>query len=145
MPEIHAPMSPILIESPESMRQHARVYSASVPDGAVIALVGNLGAGKTHWTQGFVAGLGSDAVVTSPTFGLVHEYSDGRLPVFHFDFHRIGTADELLALGWDDYLDRQGIIIAEWADKFPELMPTSTHWIRIEALDDGRRRLFENI
>lgn len=133
---------PTLIQTPDAMRTHARVFAASVADGTVIALVGNLGAGKTHWTQGFVAGLNCDAAVTSPTFGLVHEYTGGRLPVFHFDFHRIDSADELLALGWDDYLDRKGIVIAEWADKFPELLPPSTQWIRIETMDGGGRLLF---
>lgn len=133
---------PTLIQTPDAMHAHARVFAASVADGTVIALVGNLGAGKTHWTQGFVAGLNCDAAVTSPTFGLVHEYTGGRLPVFHFDFHRIDSADELLALGWDDYLDRKGIVIAEWADKFPELLPPSTQWIRIETMDGSGRLLF---
>jgi tRNA threonylcarbamoyladenosine biosynthesis protein TsaE len=132
---------PVNIPSPEAMCDYGRAFAATAADGDVIALVGNLGAGKTHWTKGFVVGLGSDSTVTSPTFGLVHEYPGGRLPVFHFDFHRIDTADELLAIGWDDYLDRPGVIIAEWADKFPELLPPHTRWITIQALPDGTRRL----
>jgi tRNA threonylcarbamoyladenosine biosynthesis protein TsaE len=131
------------IPSPEAMHAHGRAFADAAPPGTVIALVGNLGAGKTHWTQGFVAGIGSDAAVTSPTFGLVHEYLGGRLPVFHFDFHRIDSSEELLAIGWDDYLDREGVIIAEWADKFPDLLPAGTKWIRIESLPDGGRLLFE--
>jgi len=132
---------PTHIPTPEAMHAHGGTFSTMATDGTVIGLVGNLGTGKTHWTKGFVAGLGSHAVVTSPSFGLVHEYPGGRLPVFHFDFHRIESPEELLAIGWDDYLDREGIVIAEWADKFPELIPQSANWIRIEALSNGGRRL----
>jgi len=132
---------PTHIPTPEAMHQHGREFAAKAKDGTVIALVGQLGAGKTHWTQGFVAGIGSDAAVTSPTFGLVHEYTGGRLPVFHFDFHRIDSAEELLAIGWDDYLDREGIVIAEWADKFHALMPPEASWIRIETPEGGGRQL----
>ena len=87
--------------------------------GDCLALVGDLGAGKTHFTKGIVAGLGCDAAVTSPTFTLVHEYRGGRLPVFHFDFYRLESAAELLAIGWDDYLDEGGVAIVEWADNSP--------------------------
>lgn len=109
--------------------------------GAVIALVGGLGAGKTHWTKGFVAALRGDEPVTSPTFPLVHEYRSGNLPVFHFDFYRVESAGELIALGWDEYLDEGGIVIAEWADKFPEIMPPETLWLRFSVEPDGARRI----
>ncbi len=135
---------PTHIPSPEAMHDHGRATAALAVDGTVIALVGNMGAGKTHWTQGFVAGIGSEAQVTSPTFGLVHEYPGGRLPVFHFDFHRIDTADELLAMGWDDTLDREGIVIVEWADKFPDLIPAAARWIYIEPTAEGTRLLTEH-
>src|SRR5882757_482906 len=91
--------------------------------GDVIALVGDLGAGKTHATKGIVAGLGSPMDVSSPTFTLVHEYTGGRLPVYHFDFYRLDSAAELPGIGWDDYLDANGLVIVEWADKFPEAIP----------------------
>jgi len=134
---------PTHIPTPEAMHAHGRAFADAALPGTVIALVGNLGAGKTHWTQGFVAGIGSNAAVTSPTFGLVHEYPGGRLPVFHFDFHRIDSSEELLAIGWDEFLDHNAVIIAEWADKFPELLPKATTWIHIEAHPDGGRRLIE--
>jgi tRNA threonylcarbamoyladenosine biosynthesis protein TsaE len=109
--------------------------------GTVIALVGGLGAGKTHWTKGFVAGLGSTSEVTSPTFGLVHEYRGGRLPVFHFDFYRLESAAELISLGWDEYTDSEAIIIAEWGDKFPEILPPQTHWLTFNIESDGSRTI----
>lgn len=107
--------------------------------GTVIALVGGLGAGKTHWTKGFVAGLGCVSEVTSPTFGLVHEYTGGHLSVFHFDFYRLESAEELISLGWDEYLDSGAIVIAEWGDKFPELLPTTTRWLTFQIEPDGSR------
>jgi tRNA threonylcarbamoyladenosine biosynthesis protein TsaE len=127
------------VESPEAMEALGRAAAAEARVGTVIALVGGLGAGKTHWTKGFVAGIGSTASVTSPTFGLVHEYSDGRLPVFHLDFYRLESATELLALGWDEYLDQGGVVIAEWGDKFPELLPTDTLWLEFTVENDGSR------
>ncbi|MEM1294832.1 MAG: tRNA (adenosine(37)-N6)-threonylcarbamoyltransferase complex ATPase subunit type 1 TsaE [Verrucomicrobiota bacterium] len=112
-----------------------REIAGSLGSGAVIALVGDLGAGKTHLTKGIVAGLVSSAEVTSPTFTLVHEYSDGRLPVFHFDFYRLDHPDELLAIGWDEYCESDGVVIVEWADKFPDLIPDGATWwiLRIDG------------
>ncbi len=111
--------------------------------GDVIALCGNLGAGKTQITRGIVVGMGSKAAVTSPTFTLVHEYLDGRLPVFHFDFYRMESAAEVIGIGWDEFLTEPGVIIVEWADIFPDLMPPNTRWLHIEALPDGSRRVTE--
>jgi tRNA threonylcarbamoyladenosine biosynthesis protein TsaE len=107
--------------------------------GAVIALVGGLGAGKTHWTKGLVAALGCRVEVTSPTFSLLHEYRGGPLTVFHFDFYRLEAAAEVLALGWDEYLEAGGLIIVEWADKFPELLPPDTIWLRFTVEPDAAR------
>ena len=123
------------------MENLGRTASAAAGAGTVIALVGGLGAGKTHWTKGFVAGMGSTAAVTSPTFGLVHEYSGGRLPLFHFDFYRLESAAELIALGWDEYLEQGGVIIAEWGDQFPELLPPDTIWLHFTTETDGSRSI----
>ena len=127
------------VKSPAAMEALGRATAPVVRPGSVIALVGGLGAGKTHWTKGLVAALGSPAEVTSPTFGLVHEYPGGRVPVFHLDFHRLENAAELIALGWDEYLESGGVIIAEWADKFPELLPADTLWRVFSIEQDGTR------
>ena len=121
------------------MEEMGRAAAAQVRPGDVIALIGGLGAGKTHWTKGLVAGLGSAAEVTSPTFGLVHEYSGGRLAVFHLDFYRLENAGELIALGWDEYLEADGVIIAEWGDKFPDLLPAGTVRLVFSIELDGSR------
>ncbi|MBN8458650.1 MAG: tRNA (adenosine(37)-N6)-threonylcarbamoyltransferase complex ATPase subunit type 1 TsaE [Verrucomicrobia bacterium] len=106
---------------------------------AVYALTGGLGAGKTHWTKGLVAGLGCPADVTSPTFSLVHEYRGGRLPVLHFDCYRLDRARDLLAIGWDEYLDEPAVVVVEWADLFPQLLPTGTKWLAFSVNPDGTR------
>jgi len=121
------------------MTELGRQAAGLASSGAVIALVGGLGAGKTHWTKGVVAALGSHADVTSPTFSLVHEYRGGRLTVFHFDFYRLETAAEVLALGWDEYLEAGGLTIVEWADKFADVLPQDTLWLRITVEPDESR------
>lgn len=108
-----------------------RECACELAPSSVIALVGDLGAGKTSFSKGLVAGLGYDGDVSSPTFTLLHEYVGGRLPVFHFDFYRLDSAEQLWDIGWDEYLSSQGVIIAEWADKFPEVLPPETTWIEL--------------
>ncbi len=127
------------IESVEEMMELGAVAARVAEAGAVIGLVGDLGAGKTHWVKGFVAEMGCMAEVTSPTFGLVHEYRGGRLPVSHFDFYRLGSAEELVALGWDEFFEDGGVVVAEWADKFPSLMPPETRWFYFTIGTDGVR------
>ena len=126
-------------ESVEMMEALGRAAGLAATPGIVIALVGGLGAGKTHWTKGFVAGTGSGNEVTSPTFGLMHEYAGGRFPVFHLDFYRLESAEELIALGWDELLEQNGAIIAEWGDKFPEILPRETIWLHFTVEPDGSR------
>ena len=110
----------------------------------MLALCGTLGAGKTHFVKGLVAGLGGDpADVTSPTFTLVNEYEGSRLPVFHFDFYRLEAEDELLAIGWDDYLSGGGLVVIEWADKFCRLLPDATRWFDLEAAAENVREISE--
>ncbi len=122
----------------EALGRAAAVQSGP---GTVIALVGGLGAGKTHWTKGFVAAAGSAAQVTSPTFGLVHEYAGGRFPIFHLDFYRLDSEDELIALGWDEMLEQDGVVIAEWGDKFPEALPHDAVWLHFTVEPDGSRTI----
>jgi tRNA threonylcarbamoyladenosine biosynthesis protein TsaE len=127
------------VESPDAMEELGRLYADRVVPGSVVALVGGLGAGKTHWTKGLVAGLGCAAEVTSPTFGLVHEYPGGRIPVVHLDFYRLESAEELIALGWDEYLESGAVVVAEWGDKFPALLPPDTQWLEFSIAADGGR------
>lgn len=111
--------------------------------GDVFALTGDLGAGKTQFVKGFVAGLGSRAEATSPTFVLVHEYTDGRLPVYHFDFYRIENREALLRLGFDDYIFGDGVSLIEWADRYADLIPEGAQWISF-ALQSENSRVITN-
>lgn len=111
--------------------------AAELAPGAVIALMGDLGAGKTSLVQGLVQALGGGEV-TSPTFSLVQEYRGVDLEVFHFDFYRVEHEHELIELGWDDYLERGGIVVVEWPTLFPEILPRETRWLKMSHEGGGR-------
>lgn len=120
-----------------------RCFARRLRAGDVVALCGDLGAGKTHFSKGVVEAFGGDAEeVASPTYTLVHEYRAGRLPVFHFDFYRLEEARELRGVGWADYLQEDGVLLVEWADRFPSALPKET--IRVVfSIGDGSRRVIE--
>lgn len=137
-------MASIISRSPAETFEFARGLAAELRDGDVLALCGTLGAGKTQFVKGLVAGLGGDpAEVTSPTFTLINEYEGSRLPVFHFDFYRLETENELLAIGWDEYLAGGGVLVIEWADKFWRLLPDSARWFDFEASAEAVREIAE--
>ena len=107
-----------------------REIAAALCGGEVLGLVGDLGAGKTHLVRGILEGLGAGDPAASPTFSLVHEHNDGRLPAAHFDFYRMKSADEALGMGWDEYLAGGAVLLVEWADRFEgALMPEDTLWL----------------
>lgn len=99
--------------------------------GEIICLDGDLGVGKTVFTQGFAAGLGIDDYVNSPTFNIVKEYEGGRLPLYHFDVYRIGDPSEMEEIGYEDYFYGQGVSIVEWPGQIEELLPKEARWVRI--------------
>src|SRR6266516_205163 len=119
----------------------ARQIAKDVDVGSVLALKGELGSGKTQFTKGLVAGLGSSAAVTSPTFTIVHEYSGGRLPVYHFDFFRLQDRQSVARLGLDDYFFGDGVSVIEWADRFPELIPEQARWLSFEMKSENERMI----
>jgi tRNA threonylcarbamoyladenosine biosynthesis protein TsaE len=121
----------------------AREWARALVPNDVVALVGDLGAGKTQFVKGLLQGLESAEEATSPTFTLVHEYRSGRLPIFHFDFYRLNQLAEIVEIGFDDYLDDGGIAVIEWADRFPQVLPERTRWLRIEAPSASERTITE--
>lgn len=127
------------VDTPEQMVVLGEALASELAAGNIIALCGGLGAGKTHFTKGIAAGLGCSGEVTSPTFSLAHEYVGGRLPLFHFDFYRMDSEHEVLRIGWDEYLDEAGIIVVEWPNKFPELIPADAIWLEFKNLSDSGR------
>ena len=100
--------------------------------GQVFTLVGDLGVGKTVFTQGFAAGLGIQEPVNSPTFTIVQEYDDGRLPLYHFDVYRLGDVDEMDEIGYEDYFYGEGICLIEWSERIREILPEHPIQITIE-------------
>lgn len=100
--------------------------------GAVYALLGDLGVGKTVFTQGVAAGLGIKEPICSPTFTIVQVYESGRIPFYHFDVYRIGDVEEMEEIGYEDYFYGEGICFVEWANLVEEIMPPETVIIRIE-------------
>lgn len=136
-------MASFTSHSVEETIAFARNWADELQPDDVVALSGDLGAGKTHFVKGLVAGCGSAQSVTSPTFTLLHEYRGGRLPVFHFDFYRIERQEELEQLGFDDLLHEGGVAVIEWADRFPKLLPARTRWLRIAAREKDERVISE--
>ena len=126
--------------SPEETEQLGAALGRIVRPGTVIAYRGDLGAGKTAFTRGLARGLGCRETVTSPTYTIVNEYLGGRLPLFHFDMYRLASSDDLWDIGWEDYLDRQGVCAVEWSENVPEAM-TGALTVRIEKLGDTVRRI----
>ena len=118
-----------------------RQYANNAQAGDVFALRGELGAGKTQFVKGLVAGLGSNAPVTSPTFTILHEYEGGRIPAYHFDFYRLETREATMRLGLEDYFFGDGVAIVEWADRFPDLIPDCAQWISFELKNETSRVL----
>lgn len=134
-------MALITSRSPAETFALGHKHAASLRNGSVLALVGDLGAGKTHFVKGLAAGLGHAEEVTSPTFTLLHEYAGGRLPLYHFDFYRLDSEQEALRMGLDDYLEATGVCVVEWGDKFRFLLPRDTQWIEFRTGPDDTREI----
>ena len=111
-----------ITNSPRETETLGQKLGQCLPAGTVIAYRGDLGAGKTAFTRGLARGLGITEPVTSPTYTIVNEYLGGRLPLFHFDMYRLHSADDLFDIGWDDYLERQGICAVEWSENVEEAL-----------------------
>jgi len=132
----------IISNSPEATLHIGAQVATELRGGEILALCGDLGAGKTHFVKGIVLGLGGvPQDVTSPTFTLVHEYHACRLPVFHFDFYRLEAESELRNIGWDDYLREDGVLLIEWAERFPDAFPKGTRFIQFEISSETERLL----
>ena len=136
-------MATFTSNSVEETIDFARQWAQHIRPDEVVALLGGLGAGKTHFVKGLLRGLGSAEDATSPTFTLIHEYRSGRLPVFHLDFYRLTQPSELEEIGFEEYLKEGGITVIEWADRFPEVLPERTRRLHFEVLDESRRLISE--
>ena len=129
-----------ITNSPVETENIGAALGAILPPGTILAYEGDLGAGKTAFTRGLARGLGCGDMVTSPTYTIVNEYLSGRLPLFHFDMYRLASADDLWDIGWEDYLDRQGICAVEWSENVRDALEDPVI-VRIEKLSGDSRRI----
>ena len=129
-----------ITHSPEETEKVGAALGAILSAGTILAYTGDLGAGKTAFTRGLAKGLGCTDMVTSPTYTIVNEYISGRLPLFHFDMYRLRSSDDLFDIGWEDYLDRNGICAVEWSENVEDAMEEAIR-VRIEKLDGDSRRI----
>lgn len=130
-----------ITHSPEETRALGCKLAQALGSGAVVAFTGDLGAGKTAFVSGMAQGLGIEERVTSPTFTIVNEYEGGRLPLFHFDMYRLGSADELFHIGWEDYLARGGVCAVEWSENVEEALDGDTVRVDISRGEDDNTRV----
>ena len=129
-----------ITNSPEETETIGEKLANALPAGTILAYRGDLGAGKTAFTRGLARGLGANEPVTSPTYTIVNEYLSGRLPLFHFDMYRLRSADDLFDIGWEDYLDRNGICAVEWSENVAEAMEDAV-FITIQKTGESSRRI----
>lgn len=128
--------------SPEETEAVGAALAETLRAGTVVAFTGDLGAGKTAFVRGMARGLGIAGRVTSPTFTIVNEHEGGRLPLFHFDMYRLGSADELFDIGWEDYLARGGVCAVEWSENIDEALDPACIRVEIRRGDaDSQRRI----
>ena len=136
------PVRTFLTTSDQETIKLAQELGSLLKDGDVIALVGNLGSGKTWFTKGLALGLGvsPDTVITSPSFALVNEYK-GNYSFYHMDLFRLENLSELISAGLEEYLYTGGIAAIEWANRWPEVLPDQRIEVEFVIIDDCRREI----
>jgi tRNA threonylcarbamoyladenosine biosynthesis protein TsaE len=131
-----------MIHNESDTKRFGLELAEKLKPGDVIALIGDLGTGKTTLTKSIAEGLGITEMITSPTFTIVQEYHEGRLPLYHFDVYRIRELEEMYELGYEEYFFGRGVCIVEWADQIMELIPENSIIIRIEYGSDEEERVY---
>lgn len=129
----------VLTHSTEGTMELGELFGQCACDGLFIALSGDLGAGKTHFIQGLARGMHIPGVISSPTFNIMNYY-EGSLPLKHFDFYRLDTEEDLYNIGWEEY-GTGGVVVCEWADMYPNLIPEDAICIKISLLGETERKI----
>lgn len=131
----------IVSHSEEQTVALAHKLGASFESGDVVVLKGDLGSGKTTFVRAIAGARGIDEnLVRSPSYTFLHEYK-AKPPLFHFDLYRLENPDELYELGWDDYLEREGVVLVEWGERAAELLPLRYFLIEFEILNENERKI----
>ena len=131
----------MMTKSAAETRALGEKIAARLRPGDVLLLEGDLGAGKSELTRGIARGLGVAETVTSPSFTILNVYESGRCPLYHFDWYRLESADELYELGMDEYLGGDGIAVVEWPEMCPDAVPEGALRIRLEAAGENERKI----
>ena len=127
--------------SPAETRALGCHLAAQLCSGDVLLLLGDLGAGKSELTRGIARGLGVSSPVASPSFTILNVYDEGRIPLYHFDWYRLNSAEELYEMGMDEYLGGDGVAVVEWPSRCPEAVPEKYLEVRIDPVDDCAREI----
>ena len=127
--------------SPAETRALGCRLAALLRPDDVLLLLGDLGAGKSELTRGIARGLGVTSPVASPSFTILNVYDEGRIPLYHFDWYRLNSAEELFEMGMDEYLGGDGVAVVEWPSRCPEAVPEKYLEVRIDPLDDCAREI----
>lgn len=135
-------MRSIYLENENATSSLGQKIGKNLFEGAVLCLNGDLGAGKTALTKSIAIGLGIEEDITSPTFTIVNEYEDGRLKLNHFDVYRIGSSDEMYDIGFEEYIDSDGVCIIEWSQIIEDILPDERLDINIKYEGEARRLEF---
>lgn len=133
-------MSEYISHSEHDTEDIGASFARTLKGGTVVAMYGDLGAGKTAFVRGMARGMGLDCRVSSPTFTIVNEYL-GERELIHFDMYRLSSADELFDIGWEDYLTRGGVCAVEWSERVDDAMPADTLWVDIARGTDESDRI----
>ncbi len=129
----------MITHSVQETRAAGAALAERLKPGDVVALEGDLGAGKSELTRGIARGLGVTETVTSPSFTILNVYTSGRCPLYHFDWYRLESAEELYEMGMDEYLGGDGIAVVEWPGRCPEAVPENALRIRMEQAGENDR------
>ena len=129
----------LVTHTPGETEAFAAKLAAELPEGSVLALYGNLGAGKTVFARGFARGLGITEPISSPTFTILQVHDEGRMPLYHFDWYRIEDANEIYEMGMEEQLGGDGIALIEWSEKAAECLPVKRLRICIRTVDENTR------
>ncbi len=127
--------------SPQETRALGRRLAEVLKPGDVLLLWGDLGAGKSELTRGIAEGLGVTSTVTSPSFTILNVYEEGRVPLYHFDWYRLESAEELYEMGMDEYLGGDGVAVVEWPSQCPEAIPETCLSVKIEPVQEDEREI----
>ena len=136
-------MRTITLKNEEETKEFGMQLGREGQKGDVIGLIGDLGTGKTALTKYIAKGLGIEETITSPTFTIVQEYHDGRMPLYHFDVYRIGDPDEMFELGYEEYFYGDGVCVIEWADVIEDLIPPEAKTIFIQYGKNEGERIYQ--